>query len=66
MKQIISTTDDEGKITIDMGGYTGEACMNDFRRMFRILEEDFGIKAKRRTEKRKAGVSVSTRQSVSN
>jgi len=49
-----------------MGGYTGEACMNDYQRMFRILEEDFGIKAKSRTEKRKAGVSVSPRQSVSN
>jgi hypothetical protein len=66
MKQITSTTDDAGKITVDMGGYTGEACINDYRRMFRILEEDFGIKAKRKTEKRKAGVSVSTRQSASN
>jgi len=40
--------------------------MNDYQRMFRILEEDFGIKAKSRTEKKKAGVSVSPRQSVSN
>lgn len=66
MKQIMSTTDDTGKLTIDMGGYTGEACMNDYQRMFKILEEDFGIKAKSKTEKRKVSVSVSPRESVSN
>jgi hypothetical protein len=66
MKQITSTTDDTGKLTIDMGGYTGEACMNDYQRMFKILEEDFGIKAKSKTEKRKVSVSVSPRESVSN
>ena len=38
MKQITSTTDDTGKLSIDMGGYTGETCKNDYQRMFRILE----------------------------
>jgi hypothetical protein len=66
MKQITSTTDDTGKLAVDMGGYAGETCMNDYQRLFRILEQDFGIKAKKRTEKRKTGVSVSPRQSVSN
>lgn len=66
MKQITSTTDDAGKLTIDMNGYAGEACMNDYQRLFRILEKDFGVKAKSRTEKRKEGVSVSPRQSISN
>jgi hypothetical protein len=66
MKQITSTTDDKGKLAIDMGGYIGEICIHDYQRMFRILEEDFGIKVKGKTEKRKAGVSVSPRQRVSN
>ena len=66
MKKITSTTDDTGKLTIDMEGYAGEACMNDYQRLFRILEKDFGIKVKSRTEKRKAGLSVSPRQSISN
>lgn len=66
MKQITSTTDDAGKLTVDMGGYAGETCINDYERLFRILEQDFGIKAKSRTEKRKAGVPVTPRQSISN